>query len=191
MTARVPRPLGIPLAVALAVTLVVGASGCGVKSNPLRSDTEGNYLRVGHLKYQVQLSRQLNAADPEDSEYLRGLTPADQALAPNQAWFAVWMRVENPSPQPRDPALSFTITDTQGKVYQPIVPDQTNIFAYRATSIPANGQIPDLSSHAYNSPPQGALILFKVNVPSYDNRPLTLAISDPASGQVGRVDLDV
>jgi hypothetical protein len=187
MTARAPRPLGVLLALAL----VLGASGCGTQSNPLVSDTEGGYLRIGHLKYQVQLSRQLNPADPEDSAYLQGLSPADQALAPNQAWFAVWMRVENPSTQPRAPAFSFTITDTQGKIYQPSVPDQSNDFAYRAISIPANGQIPDLSSHAYNSPPQGAVILFKVNIPSYDNRPLTLAISDPVSGQVGRVDLDV
>jgi hypothetical protein len=101
------------------------------------------------------------------------------------------MRVENPSGQPRDPAYSFTITDTQGNVYLPSVPDQTNDFAYRATSIPGNGQIPDLASKAYNSPPQGAVILFKVKVASYDNRPLTLAITDPVSGQVGRVDLDV
>jgi hypothetical protein len=179
------------LAVVLAAALAAGASGCGARSNPLRSDTEGDYLRVGHLKYQVQLSRQLNPADVEDAQYLQGLPPADQALAPNQAWFAVWLRVENPSAQPRDPALDFTVTDTQGKSYQPTTPDQTNNFAYRATSIPGNGQLPDLESHAYNSPPQGAVILFKVNVPSYDNRPLTLAISDPVSGQVGRVDLDV
>ena len=187
MTVRAPRPLGVLLCVALAL----GLTACGTHSDPLRSDTEGDYLRVGHLKYQVQLSRQLNPADPEDSQYLQGLSPAEQTLAPDQAFFAVWMRVENPSGQPRDPALSFTITDTQGKSYRPVVPDQTNDFAYRAVSIPPNGQIPDLSSHAYNSPPQGAVILFKVNVPSYDNRPLTLAISDPVSGQVGRVDLDV
>jgi hypothetical protein len=190
MIARAPRPLGVLLVLALAVALL-GASGCGASSDPLRSPTEGNYLRIGHLKYQVQLSRQLNPADVEDADYLQGLAPADKALAPTQAWFAVWLRVENPSAQPRDPAYSFTITDTQGTVYQPSTLDPTNVFAYRATTIPGDGQLPDLGSHAYNTPPQGSLILFKVSVASYDNRPLTLAITDPASGQVGRVDLDV
>jgi hypothetical protein len=190
MTARAPRPLGVLLVLALALALL-GASGCGAKSDPLNSPTEGNYLRIGHLKYQVQLSRQLNPADVEDADYLQGLAPADRALTPNQAWFAVWLRVENPSAQPRDPAYSFTITDTQGTVYLPSTLDPTNVFAYRATTIPGAGQIPDLGSKAYNSPPQGSLILFKVSVASYDNRPLTLAITDPVSGQVGRVDLDV
>lgn len=175
----------------VALALLTGLSACGAHSNPLKADTEGDYLRVGHLKYQVQLTRQLNPADEEDSQYLQGLTPTELHLAPSQAWFGVWMRVENPSPEPRDPALSFTITDTQGNIYRPTVPAPGNPFAYRATTIPGLGLNPDLDSRAYNSPPQGALILFKVSIASYDNRPLTLAIDDPISGQIGRIDLDV
>lgn len=174
-----------------ALAALLGLSACGPAKNTLNAGSEGEYVRLGHLKYQVQLSRQLNPADVEDASYLRGLTPAERALAPGQAFFGVWLRVENASGQPRDPAIGFHIADTRGTTYSPLVPDASNPFAYRALSIPPHGQIPNLDSVDYASATQGALILFKVDAASYEDRPLTLSIDDGSVGRTGTVELDV
>ena len=86
------RRLVTLLLVAVAA-LVVGA--CGNKeSETLHGDTEGIYIDVGGLKYQVQISRVLNPTDREDRDYLVDL-PAGEQLAADENWFAVFMRVEN------------------------------------------------------------------------------------------------
>lgn len=184
---RLPHTLVAMLALAAAL------AGCGAKkgSEALSGSDNGVYLHIGALKYQVQLSRQLNPGDPEDAAYMTGLAPADRRLAPDQAFFGVWMLVENHSPTGQPPALSYTITDTQGTVYHPIVPDPNNQFAFRTVSIPAHGQLPAPGGPAATGPTQGALLLFKVKISSYDNRPLTLAIDDPVHGQTGTITLDV
>ncbi len=55
------------------------------------------YLNVGPLIYEVQLSRELNPYDTEDSTYLSGLTPAQRKLSPGEEWFAVFLQVYNES----------------------------------------------------------------------------------------------
>ncbi len=63
------------LAVVLSLALVLALAACGNKQDKtLKAETEGIYIDLGEMKYQVQISRQLNAADPEDSEFLRGVT---------------------------------------------------------------------------------------------------------------------
>ncbi len=180
-----------PLALLVAAVLTVGLAACGQRSTSLHGDTEAVYLDLGSLKYQVQLSRQLNPSDPEDVSYLTGLSPSDARLAPNQSWFAVWMLVENHTGQMQMPSQTFSIVDTQGNTYQPVTPDATNRFVYRPLAIAGHGQIPDPSSAAFSSPTQGAVILFKVTEASYDNRPLVLSIADPTSTRTATVDLDV
>ena len=86
----------------------------------------------------------------------------------------------------------MTISDTQNNVYTPIVPNQTNQFAYRADLIPANSQVPVPSSVAANGSTQGALLLYKIQVVSLDNRPLKIHIVDPNdASQTASAVLDV
>ena len=55
------------LVVALAA---VAASGCGNKQEKVTlAETEGIYVTVDDLKYQIQISRILNPAAPDDSAY--------------------------------------------------------------------------------------------------------------------------
>jgi len=183
VNARLPALVLLVLACAL--------SACGSGGPTRTADTEGIYLELGPLKYQIQLSRQLNPSDPEDASYLRGLTAADRRVTPGQAFFAVWLRVENPTASLQQPAQSFQIADTQGKVYTPLYPDSTNVFAYRSVGVPAHSRIPLPGSPAESSPTQGAVLLFKVDAASYDNRPLVLTVANPANGEKGRADLDV
>ena len=49
-----------------------------------QAETEGIYLDVGDLKYQVQISRELNPADIEDRDYLKGLPAGDAQPKPRR-----------------------------------------------------------------------------------------------------------
>jgi hypothetical protein len=185
--------LGLVLLAALALT-ACGNSETRVTTGTYAGESGQNapYLNVGPLVYEVQLSRELNPANVEDAAYLQGLTPLQRRIAPGQEWFAVFIQVYNHSSVPHLGATTITISDTQNNVYTPIVPDQTNQFAYRGGFIPANSQIPVASSVAANGGTQGALLLYKIQVVSLDNRPLTIHIVDPMDAtQRASAELDV
>jgi hypothetical protein len=150
------------------------------------------YLNVGPLVYQVQLSRQLNPWDTEDSAYLQGLPPSVRRLSPGQEWFGVFLQVYNHSARPRLAASRVTVSDTQGIAYVPVTPGPANEFAYRGGIVPANGRLPVLDSVAANGATQGALLLYKINLVSLDNRPLKVTIVDPINARRGAsAELDV
>ena len=89
-------------------------------------------------------------------------------------------------------ASSVTISDTQGTAYLPVLPGPANEFAYRGGIVPANGRLPVLDSVAANGATQGALLLYKINLVSLDNRPLTVTIVDPANARrAASAELDV
>ncbi len=160
----------------------------------MRAETEGLYLTVGDLKYQVQVSRQLNAADPEDRGFLVGVPADERELDPGEVWFGVFLRVENDEGEvPLAPAHDIEIEDTQDTVYEPMPLDESNVFAYRSTEpIPPGGLIPERDSPPAETPIQGSLLLFKVTNASLDNRPLELKIdSRSVPQQTGIIDLDV
>jgi hypothetical protein len=175
--------------VALAA-LAVGA--CGNKEKvTLHGDTEGIYIDVGDLKYQVQISRLLNPTDREDSGYLIDL-PADQQLKPDENWFAVFMRVENDSDKAAPATNGYSIRDTQGNIYKPVTMGPKNVFAYRAAVLQPKDILPLPGSPAAENTIQGSMLLFKIPVANFQNRPLELEIP-PAQGggPTGTVDLDV
>jgi hypothetical protein len=187
-----------PLAVlAVLAALALGACGSGhtrVTTGTYAGESGANapYLNVGPLIYQVQLSRELNPYDVEDSAYLQGLTPAQRRLLPGQEWFGVFIQVYNNSSRAHLSSNSLTISDTQRNLYAPIVPDASNQFAYRGGLIPANSRIPVLSSVAADGPIQGALLLYKIAIVSLDNRPLELRIANPLNpSQTASAELDV
>jgi hypothetical protein len=185
------------VALALVATLVLGACGDShtrVTTGTYAGESGQNapYLNVGPLVYEVQLSRELNPANVEDAAYLQGLTLAQRTLKPGEEWFAVFIQVYNHTSTAHLGASNVTISDTQNNVYTPITPDQTNQFAYRAGLIPAESQVPVPSSVAANGGTQGALLLYKIQVVSLDNRPLTIHIVDPSNAtQTASAELDV
>lgn len=193
------RPLRkLPL-VLCALLAVLAVSACGdmhtrVTSGTYAGESGANapYLNVGPLEYEVQLSRQLNPANSEDARYLQGLTPEQSKLEPGQEWFAVFMQVYNNTHQPHPASDSITISDTQNNEYSPIVPGETNPFAYRAGTVQANNQIPEAGTTAADDPAQGLVLLYKIEVVSLDNRPLELKIVSPEDPSVSAsAELDV
>lgn len=140
------------------------------------------YLSVGPLVYQVQLSRALNPHDTEDSAYLQGLSASQRELQPGEELFAVFMAVYNKSGESHQAANDVTIYDTEGNVYQPIEPHQSNLYAYRPNmTVPAKGQLPTPSSAAASGPINGLMLLYKVKLESLENRPLTVKIVSPTN----------
>src|SRR4051812_28526616 len=177
--------------VLILLALLAALAGCGNKlETRTLGQTEGLYLDVGDLKYQVQMSRILNPADVEDSAYLQGLTGAP-ALSGNEAWFGVWMRVENTNSDKTLPtARDFSITDTQGHEFKPV--PLKNPFAFAPSTLGPKSVTPKANSVAGQGVQQGSLILFKVTTDALANRPLQLHIQSPSNAdEQAIVDLDV
>jgi hypothetical protein len=175
----------------LAVAAAAAFAGCGnrIETRTL-GETEGIYIDVGELKYQVQLSRILNPDDLEDSAYLAGLPEGEEATA-EQAWFAIFLRVENTTGRRLAAAEDFEIVDTQENAFEPLALEN-NPFAYEPEALAPKGIIPNPDSIAGEGVIQGSLLLFKVDVDTLQNRPLEFRISSPKSAdEVGIVDLDV
>jgi len=176
----------LPPAVA-ALLAVLALSACGDSHTRVTTGTYAGeagkaapYLYVGPLQYQVQISRELNPANPEDAAYLVGLTPAQRKLEPGEEWFAVFIQVYNTSDQDHVDANEFTVTDTEHNTYTPLTLGEANEYAYRQGTVPAHNQIPLPGTVADNSGPQGALLLYKIQIASLDNRPLEIKIFDPS-----------
>ncbi len=195
MISRLRKPtLAIALLAALAGLSACGDSHTKVTTGTYAGESGANapYLDVGSLVYEVQLSRELNPNDVEDASYLDGLGAAERQLAPGEEWFGVFVQVYNNQDEALTATPTMTISDTQGNVYQPIVPGPSNRFAYRGGTVPPKGQLPLPGSIPAFGPTQGALLLYKIHVASLDNRPLKVHIEDPQNpGESASAELDV
>jgi hypothetical protein len=186
-------------ALALLAAAALGAAGCGSGTGEQTTtgetgaatiaETEGTYLPLGGMKYQIQMSRYLNPHDIEDQDYLLGL-PQGVEPSGDEVWFGIWMRVENTSEQARPAASEYEISDTQDNVYRPVPIDTSaNVFAYDPTEVQPGGVLPAPNSAPGSGPIQGSLLLFKIKNDSLQNRPMVLKISQ--GGQSVGVDIDV
>ncbi len=187
-------PLALPALLAVLVLSACGDSHTRITTGTYAGESGANapYLNVGPLLYQVQLSRELNPANSEDAAYLQGLTPAERKIEPGQEWFAVFMQVYNTSENDHPAATSITVSDTQQNSYVPIIPDPTNLFAYRGGIVPANNQLPMPGTLAADDPAQGQVLLYKIQIVSLDNRPLELKIASPEDpSETASAELDV
>jgi hypothetical protein len=195
MIARLRKPVLALSAVLAALALgACGDSHSKVTTGTYAGESGKNapYLDVGPLVYQVQISRQLNPTNSEDASYLKGVAPAARKLEPGQEWFGVFLQVYNHTSTSHPAAEGITVSDTQGNVYSPIQPDQTNEYAYRGGKIPANGQIPAADTTPGFGPTQGALLLYKIQLASLDNRPLEVKITNPLDvAESAMAELDV
>jgi hypothetical protein len=177
----------------LGCVAALALSACGHEKVTV-AETEGVYLDLGELKYQVQISRWLNPTDPQDFEFFRGLPPGMSPNLPaDEIWFGVFMRVENTTDVPHPMADQFEIVDTTDAKYQPVQLDQkTNPLVYRpGFNLPAVSVFPIRDTLGDQSFAQGGLLLFKLKTSVNQNRPLVLHISNTAGSYQGEVDLDV
>jgi hypothetical protein len=186
-----------PIAVLAVLIAGAGLAACGKHADEnarvQKIENEGLYLSLGPLKYQVQLSRQLNPNDIQDRYLLRGVPPAEQNIAPDEVWFGVFLQVENESSKPLQPSGDIQIIDTQDERFTPLTLEDSNLFAYRASEpIPSGEILPIADTPGYDTPIRGAMLLFKLKGSALDNRPLELEIQGSTTPKhTGIIDLDV
>jgi len=176
----------------VAAVAAIAASGCGNKEEVVHlADTEGIYVTVDDLKYQIQISRILNPTSPEDQAYLRGV-PAGEELEGDEVWYGIFMRVENDGEDPHGMAENFVIRDTDGNEFEPLELDpEQNVFLYEPVELAPGTVAPIPNAPAFDNTIRGELLLFKVNAASLGNRPLELEIESPTGGENAIIDVDV
>ena len=169
------------------------ASGCGqIEDVRTVGETEGLYIDVNHLRYQVQISRVLNPNDPDDRDYLAGV-PESERPKPGETFFGVFLRVQNTTESTTaETAEEFEIVDTDEESYEPIELSEENIWAYHPTTLAPGEIIPSENSAQFSGTTRGALLLFRLGLDTLQNRPLEFEIHSPVNPEeVGIIDLDV
>jgi hypothetical protein len=190
------RLLRYPVLVAVLLFGVLALAACGTsETEPTKHGAdEGSYIQAGPLVYQVEMSRELNASNVEDAQYLAGLPAGTPRLAGDEEWFGVWLRVQNATSQEHLTASQFRIIDTTGASYTPIPLSAGNVLSYQPSVVQSEGGqpvYPDPNSAAGSGPINGAMLLFKLNTSVYANRPLNLEITPPDGGAPSSVVLDL
>src|SRR5438552_481351 len=115
LAGRITRPRvvgGLAAALCLAILL----SGCNTNPEATTNVAEGEGMRLGELLYNVQITRYLNPADPEDKAYLVGQPP----LGPNQYYLGVFMQIHNESSDSQPLPSNFRVVDTVGTKFKPV-----------------------------------------------------------------------
>ena len=185
------------LAVLTACAFGLFVAGCGQDPGNavVEADTEGVWVDVGPLDYHVQGSRQLNPSEVPDDRYLSGLPAGYKQPTGQETWFGVFLRIENTTNKPAPTAQDFQITDTEGNTFKPVpLNTKVNPFAYLPQDLGIKEALPHPDSTQETDSAAGALVLFKLPLTSYQNRPLEFHITAPAgTAQPGdaEVDLDV
>jgi hypothetical protein len=185
-----PRPKLALLAGLLAA--LVALTGC---ENTRENDAgrEGLPEEIGHIEYNVYMTRQLNLYDVEDQGYYDG-----PEAPPGFALFGVFLTACNPETKVDSPhwlpASRFTIEDTAGNEFNPLPVPKENDWAYKAYPLKHGACIPKVGSLADLGPTKGSLLVFKLPIETLENRPLNLIITSPPHEGVrdeGRVELDI
>ena len=165
-------PIRLTLLACLAA-LAVGAAACGDEEpgvdEPAR---EGLALPLGGVDYNVFITRQLNPAIPPDRAYVEGPEPA-----PGETLYGIFLQACNPS---SDETLTtvdeFKVVDNQGNEFEPEELPLDNEFAYHARDLGPKECIPEAGSVAQLGPTAGSMLLFRLPLPTTENRPLELEI---------------
>lgn len=161
---------------------------------PPSVNNDGVYITAGPVTYQLQISRQLNQYATEDRQYVAGLpSGTSSTLTPTQLWYGVFMWAKNQTNRPQKTTDNFDIVDSAGNHYYPIpVSSSANPYAWSSESLPPGETEPAPDTTASFGPTQGGLLLFKLPLSVYDNRPLILEIKSPTNGRVwGSISLDL
>jgi hypothetical protein len=176
----------------LASVAALATAGCGNKEEFVTvGHTEGIYVTVDDLKYQIQISRILNPASREDQAYLRGVSETD-TLSEGEVWYGIFLRAENDSDEPHEMATEFVIHDTDGATFDPIEIDPAvNSFVYEPHALQPGKVAPLLNSPAADNTIRGGLLLFKLPASSLGNRPLEFEIESSTGGENAIIDIDV
>ena len=161
--------------------LAVVVSGCGGGEASInKADTEGIWVDVGPLDFHVQGSRQLNPNEVPDDRYVAGVPGNVKPPKGNETWFGVFLRIENRTKKAAMTPSDFEIEDTEGDIYRPVaVNPKANAFAYSPSRLGAQEVMPHPDSTQEFDSTSGSMLLFKLPLSTYSNRPLEFRIKAP------------
>jgi hypothetical protein len=172
---------------------LVALTGCN-NTREHKAGREGLPEEIGHVKYNVYITRELNLKDAEDSGYYKG-----PEAPPGFALYGVFLQACNPSDSVSGPhwmaSSNFEVEDTAGNKFKPLPLPADNIWAYKAQPLKQKACIPKLGSLAASGPTNGALLIFKLPIATLENRPLDLRITAPPTAdgkrESGLIELDI
>jgi hypothetical protein len=181
---------------ALVACLLAGLAvltGCN-NTREHKAGREGLPEEIGHVEYNVYITRELNLRDLEDQGYYKG-----PEAPPGFALYGVFLQACNPSDSVSGPhwmpASRFEIEDTAGNTFKPLPLPVDNIWAYKPRPLKQNACIPATGSLASSGPTNGSLLIFKLPIATLENRPLDLRITAPptVTGErdSGLIELDI
>jgi hypothetical protein len=177
---------------ACVIPLGLGLAACGKTSVPSSAENNGVYVDAGPVTYQLEISRELNPYSTEDSQYVAGVSSADNKLSASQLWYGVFLWAKNQTKRPQRTTDNFDIVDTEGNHYYPIRLDPAaNPYAWKTESLTPGGIEPGPDTTASFGPTQGGLLLFKLDNSVYDDRPLQLEIRSPSGRLWATISLDL
>lgn len=189
---RLRRPSVTRLVASLATGLVVALAGCGEGGDdrafvPGETTREGIAVPLDGVDYEVFITRELNAFDPEDRQYLQARTPAP----PGTGYYGVFLRacaLEDVE-QAVDTSRRIKVVDIRGKEYRPLPLSPENVFAYRSEPLRPGECQPNQASATSFGPTGGVMLLFLIPFVNTENRPFELLIEGEPSapGQAPRV----
>jgi hypothetical protein len=193
MPRRMPQPHPKLVLLLLLAGALFALAGCK-NTREHGAGREGSPEEIGHVEYNVYITRELNLHDVEDAGYYQG-----PEAPPGFALYGVFLQACNPNEDVSAPhwlaASRFEIEDTQGNKFTPLPLPASNIWAYKARPLKQNACIPKQGSLASSGPTNGSMLIFKLPLTTLENRPLDLIITSPPdpSGKrdSGRIELDV
>jgi len=180
-------------AVLCAIGLALGLAACGKSQHPPSIENDGVYESAGPITYQLQISRELNQYSTEDRQYVTGLPAGtNPSIGPDHIWYGVFLWAKNQTDHPHPTSDNFRIVDTENNRYFPIDVDTAlNAYAWTSQTLAPGAIEPTPNTTASFGPTQGGLLLFKLPITVYDNRPLTLQILGPGGAVWGSISLDL
>src|SRR5919202_4074641 len=136
MPRRMPRPRPKLVLLLLLAGALFTFAGC---KNTREKDAgrEGKPEEVGHIEYNVYITRELNLRDEEDKGYYQG-----PEAPPGFALYGVFLTACNPNEDIHAPhwlaASQFAIEDTEGNLFHPLPLSASNVWAYKARPLKQN-----------------------------------------------------
>jgi hypothetical protein len=152
----------------------------------------GEYIQAGPITYQLQVSRELNPYSEQDKPYVQGLPDGFEQPRADEIYYGVFLWAKNQHHHAYRTAAHFKITDTQGNTYYPIgLNPADNPFVWQSELLKKGQTYPTQNSVGAQGESQGGLLLFKLDISAYSNRPLTLFVLNAKGRALGSISLDL
>jgi hypothetical protein len=190
--------------VAALAAAVVLAAGCGSEddgrasaggkdrtaatSTAATGTDESQTIHAGGFDWTVALFRELNPHAAPDQEIVGSRRPAA-----DHGFWAAFVTVCNPGPEPARPPAGMRLVDAFGHVFRPVGLSAANPFAYAPRRLEPSRCLPPTGTVAEHVT-DGVALVFEVPFDALENRPLFLRLpraTASGDGAPPRIRLDV